>query len=122
VTANSADARPWSSSTPSPRTIVIAGLFAAVGLSYIGPVSGYLSEKSTLRSEEIGLTALQGRRTELSTQLTELKQPAVLETRAREIGMLRPGEQGFVIDFASPKPAVSSSSDFELFHKLPGAS
>ena len=93
-----------------------------MGLSYIGPVSGYLSEKSTLRSEEIGLTALQGRRTELSTQLTELKQPAVLETRAREIGMLRPGEQGFVIDFVSPNPAVSSSSDFELFHKLPGAS
>ncbi len=94
-----------------------------MGLSYIGPVSGYLSQKSTLRSEEIGLIALQGRRTELSAQLAELRQPAVLETRAREIGMLRAGEQGFVIDFVSPRPAAAlAGAGRELLHKLPGAS
>jgi hypothetical protein len=90
--------------TPAPRTIVIAGLFAAVGLSYIGPVSGYLSTKSTLRSQEAALSALQSQRADLAGQLALLKQPQVLEIRAREIGMLRPGEQGYVIDFYSPKP------------------
>jgi hypothetical protein len=90
--------------TPAPRTIVIAGLFAAVGLSYIGPVSGYLSTKSTLRSQETTLAALQAQRADLAGQLAQLKQPQVLEIRAREIGMLRPGEQGYVVDFYSPKP------------------
>jgi hypothetical protein len=90
--------------TPSPRTIVIAGLFAAVGLSYIGPVSGYLSQKTSLRAQETTLSTLQGERDRLAAQLAQLKQPAVLEIRAREIGMLRPGEQGFVVDFVTPRP------------------
>lgn len=102
------DARLRSSLTPSPRTIVIAGLFAAVGLSYIGPVSGYLSAKSSLRSQEQTLAELQTERSNLAAQLAELKQPAILEIHAREIGMLRPGEQGFVIDFVTRKARTPS--------------
>jgi hypothetical protein len=102
--------------------IVIAGLFTAVGLSYIGPVSGYLSQKSTLRSEEVGLTALQVQRTELAAALNQLKQPAILETRAREIGMLLPGELGFVIDFATPKASPSKPSLSDILGRLHGAS
>lgn len=100
------DARLRSSHTPSPRTIVIAGLFAAVGLSYIGPVSGYLSAKSSLRGQEQTLAELQTERSNLAAQLAELKQPAILEIHAREIGMLRPGEQGFVIDFVTRKARI----------------
>lgn len=92
--------------TPSPRTIVIAGLSAAVGLSYLGPISGYLSAKSSLRAQEQTLAELQTERSNLAAQLAELKQPAILEIHAREIGMLRPGEQGFVIDFATHKARV----------------
>jgi len=101
-------ARHRSPLTPAPRTIVIAGLFAAVGLSYIGPVSGYLSTKSTLRSQEAALSALQSQRADLAGQLAALKQPQILEIRAREIGMLRPGEQGYVIDFSGPKPKAAA--------------
>lgn len=93
--------------TPSPRTLIVAGLFAAVGLSYIGPVSGYFSTKSTLRAQELALTQLQDERAQLSGQLAQLKQPAILEIRAREIGMLRRGEQGYVIAFTTPKPKPS---------------
>jgi hypothetical protein len=39
----------------------------------------------------------------LAGQLAELKTPAILEIHAREIGMLRAGEQGFVIDFVTRK-------------------
>lgn len=101
-------ARPGSPLTPRPRTIVIAGLFAAVGLSYIGPISGYMSAKSALRSQEETLAQLQSQRTGLASQLAELKTPAILEIHAREIGMLRPGEQGFVIDFVTPKSRTPS--------------
>ena len=97
------DAHLGSPLTPRPRTIVIAGLFTAVGLSYIGPLSGYLSAKSTLRAQEEALTELQDQRAQLAGQLAELKTPAILEIHAREIGMLRPGEQGFVIDFVTRK-------------------
>jgi hypothetical protein len=72
-------------------------------LSYIGPVSGYWSTRNTLRSQELTLTRLQDRRDQLSGQLAELKQPQILEIKAREIGMLRRGEQGYVIDFYTPK-------------------
>jgi hypothetical protein len=44
----------------------------------------------------------------LAGQLAELKTPAILEIHAREIGMLRPGEQGFVIDFVTRKPRAQS--------------
>jgi len=109
--------------TPSPRTIVIAGLFAAVGLSYIGPVSGYLSTKSTLRSQEVALTKLQAQRGTLAGQLAQLKQPQILEIRAREIGMLRPGEHGYVIDFFSPKPKAKLPQGLDLIlPKRSGAS
>lgn len=101
---------PRSLPTPSPRTIVIAGLFAAVGLSYIGPVSGYLSQKSTLRVQETALTQLQAERTRLSAELAQLRRPAVLEIRAREIGMLRPGEEGFVIAFSAPRASSAHRS------------
>ena len=81
-------------------------MFAAVGLSYIGPLTGYLSAKSTLRAQEQTLIELQEQRTQLAGQLAELKTPAILEIHAREIGMLRPGEQGFVIDFVTRKPRL----------------
>jgi hypothetical protein len=108
--------------TPSPRTIVIAGLFAAVGLSYLGPISGYLSAKSGLRTQEETLARLQAERTQLAGQLAELKQPAILEIHAREIGMLRPGEQGFVIDFVGRKPATASVRVEMVPPRSPGAS
>jgi cell division protein FtsB len=55
----------------------------------------------------VTLTSLQSQRDQLAGQLAQLKQPQILEIRAREIGMLRRGEQGYVIDFISPKPHKS---------------
>jgi len=67
-----------------------------------------LSAKSSLRAQEETLAQLQAQRTQLASQLAELKTPAVLEIHAREIGMLRPGEQGFVINFVGRKPRTPS--------------
>ncbi len=98
---------------------MLAGLFFAVGVAYIGPVSAYLSQKSSLRAQELTLMSLQSKRAQLEGQLTQIQQPAVLETRAREIGMLRPGEAGFVINFVTPaaRPTAAMTGN-ELLRRL----
>jgi cell division protein FtsB len=90
----------------------VAGVLTALLLGYIGPVSGYLDQRATLRQEQARLHDLQQTRDALRTQIADLGQPAVLEARARELGLVEPGERAFVVrGDIDPKPPPEPKDD-----------
>jgi cell division protein FtsB len=90
----------------------VAGVLTALLLGYIGPVRGYLDQRSTLQQEQSRLQDLQHTRDALRTQIADLGQPAVLEARARELGLVEPGERAFVVrGDLDPKPAPEQGHD-----------
>jgi hypothetical protein len=72
----------------------------------VGPVRGYLEQRGELRDERAKLAALEERRDEFRAQLEALDTPEVLETRARELGLVRPGERALLVrgDLEPPPP------------------
>jgi cell division protein FtsB len=90
----------------------VAGVLTALLLGYIGPVRGYLDQRSTLQQEQARLHDLEHTRDALRTQIADLGQPAVLEARARELGLVEPGERAFVVrGDLDPKPAPEPQHD-----------
>ena len=81
-------------------------MLTALLLGYIGPVSGYLDQRSELRDERARLAELERTRDSFRSQIANLGQPAVLEARARELGLIEPGERAFVVrgDVDPPPP------------------
>jgi hypothetical protein len=70
---------------------------AALVLSYLGPVRGLLEQREELGRQRAALTELEQRRDLLAAQVRALDQPAVLEARARSLGLVYPGERSFVV-------------------------
>ncbi len=64
---------------------------------YVGPVRGYLDQRAELRDEQGKLAMLEQRRDTLRTQLAALGQDPVLEARARQLGLVKPGERAFLV-------------------------
>jgi len=77
------------------RRLIVAGVLTALLLGYAGPVKGYLDQRAELREERAKLERLQDQRASLRAQLAALNQDPVLEARARELGLVRPGERAF---------------------------
>ncbi|MEZ0284479.1 MAG: septum formation initiator family protein [Thermoleophilia bacterium] len=78
----------------------------ALLIGYVGPVRGYFEQRGELRDERAKLAALEERRDEFKAQLDALDTPEVLETRARELGLITPGERAFLVrgDLEPPAP------------------
>ncbi len=90
----------------------MAGVLTALLLGYIGPVSGYLEQRATLGQERARLNELERTRDALRSQIADLGQPAVLEARARELGLVRPDERAFVVrGDLDPKPPPEPKHD-----------
>ena len=91
----------------------MAGLLTAILLGYIGPVKGYIDQRSELGAERTRLAALEERRDRYRAQLTALGRPDVLEERARELGLVQPGERAFVVngDLHPPPPEPEDDGD-----------
>ena len=83
--------------TISPRRIIVAGMVTALIAGYIGPVRGYLDQRAELHQEQGKLAMLEQRRDTLRTQLAALGQDPVLEARARQLGLVKPGERAFLV-------------------------
>jgi hypothetical protein len=60
-------------------------------------VRGYLHQRSELAEQRAALATLEARRDALGRQIVALRRPEVLEARARELGLVRPGERTFLI-------------------------
>ena len=82
----------------SARRLIIAGLLTALLIGYIGPVRGYFDQRGELRDERAKLAALErAPRRAARPSSTTLDTPEVLETRARELGLVEPGERAFLV-------------------------
>jgi len=92
-------------------------------LGYVGPVSGYLSQRSELRQETARLKALERNRDSYRRQIADLNKTDVLEARARELGLIKPGERAFIVrgDLEpAAAPAKGDSGDGGPFGWLTG--
>lgn len=87
---------------------MLLGIVTAVLVSYVGPVRGYLAQRTELASQRAALADLRERRDHLSEQLTAISRPEVLERRARELGLALPGERTYVVR-GLPPPAGTTA-------------
>lgn len=85
-------------------------------------MSGYFSQRSELRAQQQHLTALEDERRDLIAEIAAADTPEVLEMRAREQGLVRPGERAFAIrgdlEPAPPEPE-EDDGDGGIFAWLP---
>lgn len=90
-----------------------AGVVTAVLAAYIGPVSGYLDQRSELAEQQRHLTASIAEREQARHQLDALAKRPVLEARARGLGLVKPGERLFYVSGLPPaaRPAPPSPDE-----------
>ncbi|HEX2503397.1 MAG TPA: septum formation initiator family protein [Miltoncostaeaceae bacterium] len=88
-------------------------MLTALLIGYVGPVRGYLEQRSELRDERAKLAVLEDRRDAFRAQLEALDTPDVLETRARELGLVMPGERAFLVrgELQPPPPESRDGGD-----------
>jgi cell division protein FtsB len=101
---------------------MVAGLLSALLVGYVGPVRGYLDQRAELRQERAKLASLEERRDEFRAQLAALNQPDVLEARARELGLVRPGERAFLVrgELDPPPPPPEERRDGGILRWITG--
>jgi cell division protein FtsB len=75
----------------------VVGFIAGIAIGYIGPLRGYLAQRTTLATERTELAALDAKRERFTRCLEALNDPVVLEMVAREFGLGKPGEKVFNI-------------------------
>lgn len=84
----------------------MAGLLTAILLGYIGPVKGYFDQRGELARERDRLHRLEAQRDDFKRQLATAGRTDVLRIRAREAGLVQPGERAFWIrgELDPPEP------------------
>lgn len=73
------------------------GTLAVVALLYYRPVKSYMETRSSLEQTQAEVRDLRAKRAELARRLAEADTPQALEHRARKLGLVKPGEQLFII-------------------------
>lgn len=105
------------------RTRLIGvGIVTALLLAYVNPVRSYIDERADLQRQRTRLAALEQQGERYMRQIVSAEQPSVLEQRAREQGLVMPGERSFVIRGRldpPPPPAPASSGTGGLRDWLP---
>ena len=72
----------------------------------------YLAQKEQLRAQQVALIKARQVRDGLSVKIRALKDPQVLEARARELGMVRPGETPYAVrGIKQPSPPPKAETD-----------
>lgn len=64
---------------------------------YIGPLRAYVHTLQESKQRQSEVSALEGEHRRLEARKRELGDPAVVESEARRLGMVRPGERPFVV-------------------------
>jgi cell division protein FtsB len=82
--------------TPVLRWIAVATL-AVVALLYYRPLKSYVETRTSLEERQAEVRELRAKRDELARRLEESDTPEALARRARKLGLVRPGEQLFIV-------------------------
>ncbi|MFN8109575.1 MAG: septum formation initiator family protein [Thermoleophilia bacterium] len=82
-------------------------MLTAILLGYIGPLNGYLAQRSQLGTQRAELARLQARHDQLTAQLKSMGQDDVLERNARRLGMHKPGERGYIFARGALVPSTT---------------
>ncbi|MGD9694065.1 MAG: septum formation initiator family protein [Thermoleophilia bacterium] len=89
----------------------MAGLLTAILIGYIGPVKGYFDQRAELAQERSRLHALEAQRQEYTEQLAIAGRTDVLRVRAREAGLVMPGERAFWVRGDLDPPTAEPEDD-----------
>jgi cell division protein FtsB len=78
------------------RWIALATL-AIVALLYYRPLKSYVETRSSLEERQAEVRQLRAKRNELARRLEEADTPEDLARRARKLGLVKRGEQLFIV-------------------------
>jgi cell division protein FtsB len=70
---------------------------AVVALLYYRPVKSYMETRSSLEQRQAEVRDLRTKRDQLARRLAETDTPEALARRARKLGLVKPGEQLFIV-------------------------
>lgn len=82
--------------SPVLRWAAVATL-AVVALLYYRPLRSYVETRSSLEDRQAEVRDLRAKRNELARRLEEADTPEALARRARKLGLVKPGEQLFIV-------------------------
>jgi cell division protein FtsB len=68
-----------------------------VALLYYRPVKSYLETRSSLQQRQAEVQELRAKRDDLARRLEDADTPEALARRARKLGLVKPGEQLFIV-------------------------
>lgn len=88
--------RPRRRTTPVLRWAAVATL-AVVALLYYRPLRSYVETRSSLQDRQAEVRELRAKRNELARRLEEADTSEALARRARKLGLVKPGEQLFIV-------------------------
>lgn len=77
--------------------IALLLLLAAVVALYVQPARSYVATWSDSNAKQTELERLKREHAALAARARELKDPRTVETEARRLGMVRPGERPYVV-------------------------
>ena len=88
-------------SRPRRRTSVVRwaalATLAVVALLYYRPLKSYVETRSSLQERQAEVQELRAKRDELARRLDDADTPDALARRARKLGLVKPGEQLFIV-------------------------
>jgi cell division protein FtsB len=88
-------------SRPPRRTHVLrwaaVATLAVVALLYYRPLRSYVDTRSSLKERQAEVRELRAKRDQLARRLEEADTPEALARRARKLGLVKPGEQLFIV-------------------------
>jgi cell division protein FtsB len=81
---------------PVVRWAALATL-VVVALLYYRPVKSYLETRASLQQRQAEVQELRAKRNDLARRLEDADTPEALARRARKLGLVKPGEQLFIV-------------------------
>lgn len=81
---------------PVVRWAAVATL-VVVALLYYRPVKSYLETRASLQQRQAEVQELRAKRGDLARRLEDADTPEALARRARKLGLVKPGEQLFIV-------------------------
>ncbi len=77
--------------------IALLVLLVGVALAYIGPARSLLSTWHESNTKQVQLQTLEREHEALLSRARELRDPRTVQSEARRLGMVKPGERSYVV-------------------------